>query len=384
MIVELFKRRYGCLPEVLGYAPGRIEIIGNHTDYNGGSVLGAALNYGIDVALVRSSDDNFHFVSEAVESEVVVSRNSLVPLVGDFAWANYPLGIVKIMMEEGLPVSEGVNFYATSSIPLGTGLSSSAALELSTAYAILKLNGLELDRKKIIHLCRRAENEFVGMPCGILDQGVSAFGRTDCLVHIDCFAETFSNVSMPKECRFWVVNSQKMHKLVESKYSERYQECQNAFKILKRGQPEAKCLAQIPPLLVRKRRNKLGEVLYKRALHVTEETRRVETAMDALKMGDLCALGKLLTDSHRSSRDLFENSSPELDFLVDSLTDFPGVYGARLIGGGFGGSVMALTDDNFNHSVEIEKLAALYSKEFGIDLTHFDSRPGSGAKAVRL
>jgi galactokinase len=379
MVDQLFERAFGRRPQARAYAPGRIEFIGNHTDYNGGCALGAAVDRGINVAIAARSDDECHFVSESMNGEVVVALDHITPLANPLAWANYPLGVIHVLRQEGLPVGHGMDFAVASSLPAGAGMSSSAAFELATAYGLASLNGFEVDRKKMVQVCRRAENEFVGMPCGILDQGTSAFGAPDHLVHVDCLTETFARVPVPSRCHLWIFNSNKKHSLIDSKYSERHRECSEAFEILQREEPEAACLAHVSPNTVREKQRELGEIRFKRALHITEENLRVKEAVEALKSGRLEELGALLTASHQSSKTLFENSCAELDYLVERLTDLQGVYGARLTGGGFGGAVMALTDARFEDLEGPPKIASAYAREFGIEPTIFHTRAGKGA-----
>ncbi|HEY5703980.1 MAG TPA: galactokinase [Terrimicrobiaceae bacterium] len=379
MVEQLFERTFGRSPQARAYAPGRIEFIGNHTDYNGGCALGAAVDRGISVAIAARNDRECHFVSEAMNQEVVAALDHITPLANSFAWANYPLGVIHVLREEGFSVGQGIDLAVASSLPAGAGMSSSAAFELATAYGLAVLNGFEVDRKKMVQVCRRAENEFVGMPCGILDQGTSAFGAPDHLVHVDCLTETFTQVPMPGSCHLWIFNSNKKHSLVDSKYSERHRECSEAFEILRHAEPEAACLAHVSPSTVRAQQRELGETGFKRALHVTEENLRVKEAVEALKSGRLEIVGALLTASHQSSKTLFENSCAELDYLVELLTDLPGVYGARLTGGGFGGAVMALTDTTFEDLEGPAKIASCYTEKFGIEPTIFHTRTGKGA-----
>ena len=263
---------------------------------------------GISVAIAARDDDQIHLVSEAMEGSVVTSLEHVTPRKGPSAWANYPLGVLKVLMDMGISVRRGFNLLAESDLPVGAGMSSSAALELATAFGILALNGVELERKRIVTLCRKAENEFVGVPCGILDQGVSAFGGSDHLVHIDCLSETFTQLPLPARCQFWIFDSGTKHTLIDSKYAERHRECREAFAILNEAQPEATCLAHVSSSVVHDKRVKLGETRYRRALHVTEENARVEETVRALERGDLDNIGQLLNASHESSRTLFQNS----------------------------------------------------------------------------
>ncbi len=378
-VKAFFVERFGRDPETIGYAPGRIEVIGNHTDYNGGSVLGAAVDLGIHVAVAKRTDSTCKLASTSFDNGVEASLDTLTPLSGAESWANYSLGVAKVLRDEGYSIPTGFDLATKGSLPFGAGMSSSAALELATACALAGLFGFELERPTLARIGRRAENEFVGVPCGILDQGVSAFGAENHLVHIDCLTETFSQVPMPAGCQFWIFNSNKKHSLVESHYADRHRECFEAFEILKSFNPEAACLAHIDPQLVRQHQAELGEIRFRRALHITEENQRVKAAIDALASDDLPALGKLLTASHESSRTLFENSVPELDFLVEQAVALPGVHGARLTGGGFGGAVMAMTDDQFALKQGPATIEKNFAEKFSIDPTVFHCRAGAGA-----
>lgn len=384
MIRERFGERFGREPEIVARAPGRIEFIGNHTDYNGGSVLGATIDRAVHVALAAREDDAVHLVSTSMGDEVAVTFEGLAPLTRSVAWANYPLGVLKVMLDEGIAVRRGFNLLVESDLPVGAGMSSSAALEVATAYGILALNRVSISRKRLVTLCRRAENEFVGVPCGILDQGVSAFGSAGGLVHIDCWSHHFSTLSLPASCRFWVFESGQKHALIDSKYAERHGECQEAFRILKRVQPDATCLARFPSSFIREMRSELGETRYRRALHVTEENRRVAATVEALRKGDLETVGQLLVESHESSRTLFENSCSELDALVELLSREPEVYGARLSGGGFGGAVMALTSGRRTLSEGGGAVQESYMRQFGSLPIFFEMGPGEAAGVVEV
>jgi galactokinase len=255
-----------------------------------------------------------------------------------------------------------------SDLPAGAGLSSSAALELSTALALLKLAGATpVGPEMLATIGRHAENKYVGVPCGILDQGTSAFGLAGQLVHIDCRGPVFSRVPLPAGTHLWIFNTKEKHALVDGLYEARHRECQEAAQAL-----GVKLLADLTPAQFAERNGSSGlsaiasatadgralpEVLTKRAKHIIEEHARVGATVEALAGGDLVAAGRLLTASHRSSQHLFENSTPALDRLVDLLEKHPAVLGARLTGGGFGGAVMALTRDSFTVA-DAEAIAA--------------------------
>jgi len=292
------------------------------------------------------------------------------------SWINYPLGVVAALPKFGLQAPEGFDYLVMADLPTGAGLSSSAALELSSALAFLSLTKQSAPRETVVKVGRYAENHFVGVPCGILDQGVSGFGETNRLVWIDCRGPKFATVPMPAEGQFWIFNTHTKHALVDGLYAARHKACMAAAKSL--GVPLL-ADATLPQLEAAKA--KLKPEAYKRARHVIEEIGRVEQTVKALKAQKLEKVGQLLTASHESSRTLFENSTPELDFLVDTLVATPHVYGARLTGGGFGGAVMALTSKKFN-ATHAKRVAKLYAKQFGTPPDILHTKTGEGASVV--
>lgn len=378
-LLQKFTTAFGGAPTVIARAPGRIEFIGNHTDYNGGTVLGAAIDRGIWVAARPAAAGKATFVSGHTTSVVEVPLDaSLTKLTGDRAWVNYQLGVWAKLPDFGLKQPAGFQFADVSDLPPGAGLSSSAAIELATGLALTTLAGEAPDRVTLVKLGKKAENEFVGMPCGILDQGVSGFGKRDHLVFIDCRGPVFDTVPMPADAHFWVFNSHTKHALVDGLYAARHRECMEAAKTL-----GVSLLVEATPALLESKKAAMPEANYKRAKHVIEEIGRVAGVQAALRNGDLATVGRLLTASHRSSQHLFENSTAELDALVDLLTATPHVYGARLTGGGFGGAVMALTDGTFGQA-DAEKVAAAYQAKYGAkpDILHLKAGPGAELVAV--
>ncbi|AHF89352.1 galactokinase [Opitutaceae bacterium TAV5] len=376
-LIARFRAIYGRDPQLVTRAPGRIEFIGNHTDYNGGTVLGASIDRGVWVAIAPAeaaapSRRRLHavYTGETIELD---SAAPLARLEGKASWANYPLGILAALPEFGQRAPAGFDYLADADLPAGSGLSSSAAIELASALAFLGITGQNPDRETLVKIGKHAENHFVGVPCGILDQGVSGFGEKDHLVFIDCRGPKFSTVPMPADAHFWIFNTHTKHALVDGLYAARNRECMAAAQAL-----GVELLWQVTPAQVLAAEGKLDPVVFKRARHITEEIARVDATKAALAKGDLVAVGKLLTASHRSSQHLFENSTPELDFLVDTLEKAAGVYGARLSGGGFGGAVMSLTDGNFGQA-QAEKVAEAYAAKFGSrpDILHMQTGPGA-------
>jgi galactokinase len=372
-LISSFQKVFGRAPEALTRAPGRIEFIGNHTDYNGGTVLGASIDRGVGVAIARRSDGQRRFYSAHTGEIITLAKGELKKLSGNGSYTNYAQGVLAAMPAFGLKAPEGFDYLDLSDLPVGAGLSSSAAVELSSGLAFLSITGQSPSRETLVKMGKHSENNFVGVPCGILDQGVSGFGRKDHLVFIDCRGPRFDTVPLPAGAHFWVFNTHTKHALVDGMYAARHKECMDAAKLL-----GVSLLVEATPAMLEAARTRLSEAAYKRARHVIEEIARVEATCKMLKAGDLKAVGKLLTASHRSSQLLFENSTAELDFLVDTLEKTANVFGTRLTGGGFGGAVMALTNGGFDQK-QAQKVIDAYAAEFGGKLDVLHMQTGDGA-----
>ena len=375
-LVEKFRATYGRVPEILAYAPGRIEFIGNHTDYNGGTVLGAAIDRGVAVALAGRADGRRRFASDQREEIVTLRADQMAKLAGAQSWVNYPLGVLAALPVFGARAPAGFDYFAVSNLPTGAGLSSSAAIELASGLVFLEAAGERPPRETLVKIGKHAENNFVGVPCGILDQGVSGFGRKDHLVFIDCRGPRFATVPLPAGAHFWIFNTHTKHALVDGLYAARHRECMAAAQAL-----GVSLLVETDAAALEAGKAKLAPEIYQRAKHIVDEIARVEATRTALAQGDLAVVGRLLTASHRSSQHLFENSTAELDFLVDTLVATPHVFGARLTGGGFGGAVMAMTEADFGDA-QAQTVAAAYAKKFGEvpDILH--AQTGDGAKLL--
>jgi galactokinase len=372
-----FREVFGRAPARITRAPGRVEFIGNHTDYNGGTVLGAALDRAIWVAIAPREDRQWRF-SSGIDGPVTSLRvGKPRRQKGDASWLNYPLGVITALPRFGLSAPGGFDLLVLSDLPTGAGLSSSAALELSSALAFMALNGERAPRETLVKVGRDAENRFVGVPCGILDQGVSGFGKKNRLVWIDCRIPKFATVPLPSEAEFWIFNTHSKHALVDGMYEARHRSCMAAARALRVPLLADATLGQLEAA-----RSRLSEENYRRARHVIQEIGRVAETVKALKAGDLAAVGKLLTASHESSRTLFENSTAELDFLVETLVKTRHVHGARLTGGGFGGAVMALTSPAFGKS-QAKRIAAAYARRFGAEPDVLHAKTGDGASIVK-
>lgn len=335
---------------VWAYAPGRVELLGNHTDYNGGVVLAGAIDRGITVSGKRRKNGRIVLHSNTLSRRFEGSLADIVPQ-SDEPWANYPLGVVKEFLAAGLSI-EGFEAEISGNLPLGGGLSSSAALEVATANFLLKLYGLQLPPMEVAKLCQRAENNFVGVRSGLLDQATSVFGRADHAVFLDFRTEWIRTIPFPHGLALVIADSGAKHSLVQGEYNERREQCHAAAQTLGANflceiTTEQLMAAPLDPLVRR------------RALHVVGENERVWRAVQLLAEGDSLGFGDLMTASHESSRVNFENSTPDLDLLVEIASSLPGVLGARLTGGGFGGSTITLVEAT-NASLVAEELSRLY------------------------
>jgi galactokinase len=369
-IAESFRREFGLPPVAIARAPGRVEFIGNHTDYNGGAVLGAAIDRGVTVAAAPAPPGTFRLRSTGGHAPVELTAAPATRLAGASTWANYPLGVWRTLGDFSLPRPAGFALLVDADLPAGAGLSSSAALELATALALLRLAGQnDLAPDRLAALGRHAENTYVGVPCGILDQGTSACGAVGALVHIDCRGPSFTRVPLPADTHLWIFNTREKHALVDGLYAARHRECQEAAQLLGTA-----WLTDLDPARLSAVEQRLAPVLRRRARHVVEEHARVLATVAALQKGDLKEVGRLLTASHRSSQHLFENSTPALDRLVDLLEPHPAVLGARLTGGGFGGAVMALATGAFTVA-EAGRIAAQAGSN--PEVIHLQTAPGA-------
>lgn len=351
-------------------APGRVEILGNHTDYNDGLVLAAAIDRCLTVSGEARHDGRIRLKSELTGGAVDVSLGSLRAQV-DNPWANYPLGVVQQFIRSGYPIG-GFEALISGDLPAGCGLASSAALEVATARFLLQLHGLTMQPLDVARLCQRAENEFVGVLCGLLDQVTCVFGRPDHFVFLDCRSAEVKTIRRPDNLALIIADTGTRHALRESEYNARRRECHAAAAAL--GAPS---LRNVTAERLETARHTLHPVFYRRAAHIIGENHRVRMAVSALIRGDAAEIGRLMNASHESSRELFENSSPDLDRLVEIARTAPGVFGSRLSGGGFGGSTVTLVR-GADASSAADEINRLWKAGTGLSANAFVCRIGGG------
>jgi galactokinase len=332
------------------FSPGRAEWLGNHTDYNDGLVLGIGLEVGASVT-ARFTGDRQLVLRAADFGEVRTCDLGTLSPVEAGSWANYAIGVAAGFISRGAKAL-GVELEIRSTVPMGAGLSSSAALECATARALQAAWGTSFDEMELAKIGQESEHKFAGVRCGLLDQVTSLFATRDHAVFFDCRSLEVQRVPVPTESRFVIVQSGVKHALSDGVYNERRAECEEAARILGVGKLREASLQMLDGAEVAGR---LKDAPLRRARHVVGESARVAAAVEALRAADLVKVGQLMNESHESSRTLFENSCEELDFLAAEARTIPGCLGARLTGGGFGGAVLALvrrgTEDDFVKSI---------------------------------
>ena len=382
-LIGKFEKVYGVKPAIVSYAPGRIEVLGNHTDYNEGYVFSAAIDKGTFFAVVPTADETCELTAGDFMETAKFTTKTVAP-AKEMTWQNYVTGTFNWLF--GGKPSEAPNGWKgmfLGNIPLGAGLSSSAALEMCTGLALAKLYGKEVDKTTMAKIGQKAEHTFAGCPCGLLDQASSMYGQEGSLVKSDFRYNTFESVSMGPTVAFMMVKSNAKHALVDGAYASRRQACEDAAKYFA-GVLRGKEVTHLRDVTMAEwvlYRGGLSETTAKRAVHPIGEDERVLQGAELLNKGDLKAFGALMYDSHESSRNWFENSCEELDAIVDAAKAIPEVYGARLSGGGFGGSCCLLVDPT-----AADKIAAAITKEykakFGDEPTCSLIKPSQGAHLV--
>lgn len=327
-------------------APGRVNLLGEHVDYNDGFVLPVAIDRVVTVAANPRDDRIIRLTAVDLNSSVAFDLDRLdrkvdvsgKPLPG---WALYPAGVASVLQKHGFAV-QGADAWYTSNIPIGSGLSSSAAVEVSFATLWRALSGWQADQMTIARLCQEAENTYVGVNCGLMDQFASAHGAEGHALYLDTRSLEWRPVPMPEGTAIVIADSKVRRSLANSAYNERRASCEEAVRLLKQDLPTITALRDVTPEQFHRLAGKLPEVVRKRAQHVVEECARVEEAIRLLEGGDAPGFGKLMFAGHASLRDLYEVSCPELDALVAIAADLPGCLGARLTGAGFGGCTVNL------------------------------------------
>jgi len=376
---QAFRDIYGGEPQIFR-APGRVNLIGEHTDYNEGFVMPAAIEFSTWVAVAPGSETTIKVRSRSHE-DAAASFDLRDRLRPKHDWSDYVAGVIDQIRLTGQPL-RGANILIDSSVPMGAGLSSSAAIEVAVGFALLTVNRLQIDRTELALLCQRAENEFVGMRCGIMDQFVSCNGQSDRALMLDCRSLEYKLLPLRPSARMVICNTMVKHEHASGEYNLRRAACEEGVEKLRHYLPDIRSLRDVSPEMLERYRDKLPDVIYRRCRHVVTEDDRVERAAAMLETDDLKGFGNLMAASHQSLRDDYEVSCRELDVMVEIAAEQPGVYGARMTGGGFGGCTINLVAHNQAEDFK-KQVAFAYEKRTGLKPEIYISAAADGATQVR-
>lgn len=364
----------------LFHAPGRVNLIGEHTDYNEGFVLPCAIGFQTWVAIASRDDQKLSIQSQNFPGKFEFDVRSL-PEKRLENWCDYILGVASALQRAGQPI-QGANLLVNGEVPIGSGLSSSASVEVASALAFLQVNNRSLPMPEVARICREAENNFVGARVGIMDQFVSCLGQAGHALLLDCRSLEYKMIPFPNGERLVICNTMVKHAIAGGEYNTRREECDEAVRLLSAYYGGIHALRDVSLEQLQARGNDLTRTIYQRALHIVSENRRVQDTAGALLRGNIVEVGRLMRESHRSLRDLFEVSSVELDLMVEAAEGLPGYRGGRMTGGGFGGCTVNLVDaaeaDSF-----AKQIAARYQQKTGIRPDVYICFPADGAAAVQ-
>lgn len=375
-IRTLFGQRFDTKP-MLFHAPGRINLIGEHTDYNQGWVLPAAIDRGLWFAVAPNKSNQCHIFAADIAQEAVIPLPKPVP--EKRMWVNYLAGIVHTLE---LKENQGFDCVFGGNLPVGAGLSSSAAMECGMAFALNRLFGLGLEPKELAQFAQRSSNSFVGVPCGIMDQFASLMGKSEMAILLDCRNLDYEYIPARfEDFTLFLVDSGVQHELAESAYGERVRECATGVELLSRFYPEVTHLRDVSPAMLESQRALFDPVTYQRCRYVVFENERIHKACRLLKAGKMGELGALLQQTHAGLRDDYAVSCSELDFLAAFANQYPGVAGARMMGGGFGGCTLNFLEKSVLPTFR-EDIRKAYREAFGIEATVLEVNIGDGVKEV--
>jgi galactokinase len=378
LVQETFERLFGTEP-LLVRSPGRVNIIGEHTDYNEGFVLPAAINKYIYLAIGKRDDDVVHLYSHEYQESYQCALSSIAPT--DKGWPNYILGVVDQLQKNGFRPG-GFNLVIDGDVPLGAGLSSSAAVECATAFALNELFSLHIGRMELAKMAQLAEHQFAGVRCGIMDQFASLFGKRDHAIKLDCRSLAYEYVPLDLQgYKIVLINTNVKHSLSSSEYNTRRNQCEQGVAWIKEHHPAVNSLRDVSMGMLGQLVLPKDELVFKRCKYVVEEISRLLTACEDLKRGDIASLGKRMFETHKGLSEEFEVSCKELDFLVNYVGANPAVVGARMMGGGFGGCTINLVREE-----AVEELAETISKDYkekmNLELSVYIAQIEEGSECV--
>ncbi|WP_395064197.1 galactokinase [Flavobacterium sp.] len=372
---EYFENLFQKKPEHIFLSPGRINIIGEHVDYNDGFVLPAAINKYICFAISKNTNTECAIIAKDLnEAYKFDLKEDLKPI--DKMWVNYILGVLHQLKNKGL--HQGFNIVFSSTIPMGAGLSSSAALECGIGYALNKLYDLGLTKEEIAVIGQKSEHTFVGVNCGIMDQFASVFGKKNKVIKLDCNTLEYEYHKADfKKYSLLLLDSNVKHTHLTSGYNDRRNEVEQGLAIIKEHFPEVKTFRNCTEEIILELKEQLGEIIFKRCHFVVKEIQRVQDAVASLQQSDFEKLGQLMTETHHGLSKEYEVSCDEIDFLVNAVANEKHVLGSRMMGGGFGGCSINLVEKGSENEL-IEKISEQYRNVFGIELKSYKVKISKG------
>ena len=382
---QAFRAAYGREATHVFFSPGRVNLIGEHTDYNGGHVFPCALSFGTWLLMAKNEAKEMHFRSQNMPEVITVPLDRLTEPLPGKAWVNYPLGCIAQFVKKGNAITDGYDMLVYGNVPAGAGLSSSAALEVVTAYAFNELLHTGYNRTQLALIGQASEHEFAGVNCGIMDQFASAQGKKDHAIDLDCATLQFELVPVKLDgVKVVISNTHSPHHLDSGAYNDRVRQCGEALREIREllHKPELKDLASLSADEFRSIEDKMTDpIARKRARHVVGEVRRTQDAIAALKKGDIITMGQLMNQSHVSLRDDYEVTGPELDALAEAAWQVKGVIGSRMTGGGFGGCTVSLVREGAIPTF-IEEVGKAYTAKTGLKADFYIAEISDGARQL--
>lgn len=379
-IASLFALAFGASPQVIVRSPGRVNIIGEHADYNNGFVLPAAIDKAAYIAISLREDDEIHLYAVDLKQNFSTTIHTLKP-IGDVSWPNYILGSAAQFIQKGISL-KGFNALLTSDVPIGAGLSSSAAVECATVFALDHLLQTGNERIEMVRMAQKAEHEYAGVMCGIMDQFASIMGKANQVIKLDCRSLEYEYVPFKIDgIKILLLNTNVKHSLASTEYNTRRAECTHAVELIKSHHPSVSSLRDITVEMLEKYVLPVNELVYRRTRFVVDEMDRLTKACNYLEKNDIASMGECMFETHEGLSKQYEVSCKELDFLVDYVKDKPEVPGARMMGGGFGGCTINLVQE---HAIEqlISEIKPAYEAAMNLPLDFYIASIENGTEIL--
>jgi galactokinase len=377
-----FKEAFDSLIDpIIVLSPGRVNIIGEHTDYNDGFVLPAAIDKAAYIAIALRDDDEIHLLALDLNETFLISIKDLKP-VGDISWPNYIIGVVAQFAKKSIPL-KGFNAILTSDVPIGAGLSSSAAVECATVFALNELLQTNLSKIEMIQMAQKAEHEYAGVMCGIMDQFASVMGRKDHVIKLDCHSLEYEYVPFKLDgIKILLLNTNVKHSLASSEYNTRREECEQAVAWINEHRPEVKSLRDASEDMLDKYVVPKNRLIDQRSRFIVQEINRLQEGCKDLTNGDINALGKKMFATHDGLSNMYGVSCKELDYLVDFVRNNDAVIGARMMGGGFGGCTINLVKEDTIEQL-VKQIQPAYEETMGLHLDYYIASIEDGTKIIQ-